>query len=145
MTKASENDIDLSEFDDPKTFKEVVTSSNSEKWLEAMHNELTSMKDNGVWKLVEQTDAIKPIGCKWVFKTKRDSNGNIERHKARLVAKAFTQREGVDYNETFSPVSTKYAFRVVMAIVAHFDLALHQMDIKTAFLNSDFEEDIYMK
>ncbi|XP_070677981.1 uncharacterized mitochondrial protein AtMg00820-like [Malus domestica] len=128
MTEASENDIDLSKFDDPKTFKEVVTSSNSEKWLEAMHNELTSMKDNGVWELVEQTDAIKPIGYKWVFKTKRDSNGNIERHKGRLVAKGFTQREKVDYKETFSPVSTKDAFRVVMAIVAHFDLALHQME-----------------
>ncbi|KAM1443641.1 hypothetical protein ACFX2I_039895 [Malus domestica] len=145
MTEASENDIDLSEFDDPKTFKEAITSSNSKKWLEAMHSELTSMKENGVWELVEQTDAIKPNGCKWVFKTKRDSNGNIERHKARLIAKGFTQREGVDYKETFSPVSTKDAFRVVMAIVAHFDLALHQMDVKTAFLNGDLEEDIYMK
>ncbi|KAM1649269.1 hypothetical protein ACFX14_010564 [Malus domestica] len=145
MTEASDNDIDLSEFDDPKTFKEAITGSNSERWLEAMRSELTSMQDNGVWELVEQTDAIKPIGCRWVFKTKRDSNGNIERHKARLVAKGFTQREGVDYKETFSPVSTKDAFRVVMAIIAHFDLALHQMDVKTAFLNGDLEENIYMK
>ena len=87
----------------------------------------------------------KPIGCKWVFKTKRDSRGQVERYKARLVAKGFNQREGVNYNETFSPVSTKDSFRIIMALVAHFDLELHQMDVKTAFLNGNLFEDVYMK
>ena len=72
----------------------------------------------------------KIVGCKWVFKTNKDSQGNIERHKARLVAKEFTQMEGIDYTKTFSPVS----LRVIMALVVHFDLELHQMDVKKASL-----------
>ncbi|XP_068323201.1 uncharacterized mitochondrial protein AtMg00820-like [Pyrus communis] len=125
MVEAVANNIDFSEFDDPKTFKEAVSSINATKWIEAIGSELGSMKNKKVRELVEKTENMKPIGCKWVFKTKRDLKGNIERHKARLVAKGFTQREEVDYKETFSPVSTKDAFRVIMAIVAYFDLILH--------------------
>ena len=95
------------------------------------------MSVNRVWDLVELPDGLKAIGCKWVFKTKKDSQGNIERHKARLVAKGFTQREGIDYTDTFSPVSKKDSLRTIMALVAHFDFELHQMDVKTAFLNED--------
>ncbi|CAN6455989.1 unnamed protein product [Victoria cruziana] len=109
-----------------------------------MHEELKSMMDNNVWDIVPLPDGVKPIGCKWIFKTKRDSSSNIERYKPRLVAKGITQKEGIDYNETFSPVSTKDSFRIIMAFVAHFDLELHQMDIKTAFLNGDIEKTIYM-
>ena len=98
------------------------------------------MKTNGVWKLETIPKGTKTVGCKWVYKTKHDSNGNIERFKARLVAKCFTQREGIDYNETFSPVSCKDSFRIIMALVAHYDLELHQMDVKTAFLNGDLDE-----
>ena len=103
------------------------------------------MRDNEVWDLVPLPEGKKLIGCKWIFKTKRDSKGNVERYKARLVAKGFTQKEGIDYKETFSPVSSKDAFRIVMALVAHFDMELHQMDVKTAFLNGDIEETIYMQ
>jgi hypothetical protein len=84
------------------------------------------------------------VGCKWVFKSKRDSKGNNERHKARLVAKGYTQKDGIDYKETFSPVSKTDSLRTIMAIVAHYDLELHQMDVKTAFLNGDLEEEVYM-
>ena len=75
--------------------------------------------DNDVWDLVELPKGAKPIGCKWIFKTKRDSKGNIERYKARLVAKGFTQRECIDYKETFSPISSKDSFRTMMVLVAH--------------------------
>ena len=138
-----EFDIGIME-DDPINFQQVKQSANCQKWIDAMNDEMKSMKDNDVWELVELPEGAKPIGCKWILKTKRDSKGNIERYKARLVAKGLTQKEGIDYKETFSPVSSKDSFRIIMALVAHFDLELHQMDVKTAFLNGDIEETIYM-
>ncbi|RVW97553.1 Retrovirus-related Pol polyprotein from transposon TNT 1-94 [Vitis vinifera] len=139
-----EHEFDMGLEDDPISVSQVKQSSNSEKWIEAMKDEMKSMKDNGVWDLVDLPKGVKPIGCKWIFKTKRDSKGNIVRYKARLVAKGFTQKEGIDYKETFSPVSSKDSFRIIMALVAHYDLELHQMDVKTAFLNDNIDETIYM-
>ena len=88
---------------------------------------------------------VKAIECKWVFKTKKDSQGDIRRHKARLVVKGFTQREVINYTETFSSVSKKDFLQVIMALVAHFYLELHQMDVKTVFLNGGLKEEVYMK
>ena len=105
-------------------------SSNSQNWINAMKDEMKSMQDNDVWDLVELPESVKPIGCKWIFKTKRDSKGNVEWYKACLVAKGFIQKEGIDYKETFSPVSSKDSFRTIMTLVAHYDLELHQMDVK---------------
>ena len=109
-----------------------------------MEEELKSMKDNEVWDIVELPKGIKTIGCKWVFKTKHDSKGNVKRYKVRLVVKEYTKKEGINYKETFSPISKKDSLRIVMALVAHFDLELHQMDVKTAFLNGDLHEEVYM-
>ena len=78
-----------------------------------------------------------------MFKAKRDAKGQVERYKARLVAKGYNQREGIDFKETFSSVSTKYSLRIIMDIVAHFDLELHQIDVRTAFLNGVLVEEIY--
>ena len=138
-----EHEFDLHD-NDPITFNEVVSCPHAPDWINVMHDELTSMCDNEVWDLMELPVGCKPVGCKWVFKTKRDPSGKIERYKARLVAKGYSQREGIDYKETFSPVSTKDAFRVVMALVAHLNLELHQMDVKTNFLNGELKEDVYM-
>jgi hypothetical protein len=107
---------------DPTSFEEAMRSDNSSKWLEAMEDEIKSISTNKVWDLEPIPKGAKTVGCKWVYKTKRDSQGNIERFKARLVAKGFTQREMIDYNETFSPVSCKDSFRIIMALVAHYDL-----------------------
>jgi hypothetical protein len=85
--------------------------------------------------LEEIPKGVKIVGCKWVFKIKRDSKVNIDRFKARLMIKGFTQREGIDYNRTFSHVSSKDSFRIIMALVTHYDLELHQMDVKMTFLN----------
>ena len=100
-----------------------------------MKDEMNSMAFNRAWDLVEFPYGVEAIGCKWVFKTKKDSQGNIERHKVRLVAKGFTQREVINYTKTFSSLSKKDYLRVIMALVAHFDLELYQMDVKTIFLN----------
>jgi len=126
---------DMGKVDDPNSFKEAMSSEYSHKWIEAMEEELKSMSTNKVWDLVS---------CKWVYKTKYDSKGKIKRFKARLVAKKFTQREGINYIKTFSPISKKDSFRIVMALIVHFDLELHQIDDKIAFLNSDLHENVYM-
>ena len=140
-----ESDYNIGAKNDPETFSQAMSCKKSNLWHDAMKEEMNSMMSNGVWDLVELPNEAKAIGCKWVFKTKKDSLGNIERYKARLVAKGFTQKEGIDYTETFSPVSKKDSLRIILALVAHFDLELQQMDVKTAFLNGDLEEEVYMK
>jgi hypothetical protein len=102
------------------------------------------MRVNKVWDLEIVPQGATIVGYKWVYKTKRDSKGNVERYKARLVVKGFTQREGIDYHETFSPVSMKDSFWIIIALVAHFDLELHQMDVKTTFLNGELVENMFM-
>ena len=126
-------------------FSQAVNYSNSKLLYDAMKDEMESMAHNDVQDLVKLPEGTKAIGRKWVYKTKKDSLGNIERYKARLVAKGFTQKDSIDYNETFSLVSKKNSFRIIMALVAHFNLELHQMDVKTAFLNGDLEEEVSMK
>jgi hypothetical protein len=130
--------------DDPTLYEEATRNAHSSKWLAAMEDEMKSMSANKVWDLETIPTGAKAIGCKWVYKTKYDSQRNIERFKARLVAKSFTQREGIDYNKTFSLVSCEDSFRIIMALVAHYDLELHQMDVKTTFLNGDLEKNVYM-
>nr|GEX94923.1 putative zinc finger, CCHC-type [Tanacetum cinerariifolium] len=143
-TYLNEADFDLGKCNDPESFEDAITCDQSARWREAMEDELNSMSKNNVWELAELPKGAKPIGCKWVYKTKLDPNRNVERYKARLVAKGYTQNEGVNYKETFSPVSRKDSLRIVMALVTHFDLELHQMDVKVAFLNGDLHEDVYM-
>ena len=138
-----ESEID-SFIDDPPTYKRALESNESEKWIDAMKDELNSMAQNEVWDLVQLPHGFKSIGCKWIYKVKRDQKGNIQRYKSRLVAKRFTQKEGIDYTETFSPVSRKDSLKIILALVAHFDLELHQMDVKTAFLNGKLDEKVYM-
>ncbi|KAK8562295.1 hypothetical protein V6N12_010379 [Hibiscus sabdariffa] len=137
-------DVILVDHDEPKTYQEVVSSPDSEKWLEAMRSEMDSMSDNQVWTLVEPPEGIKPIGCKWVFKKKTDMDGNVQIYKGRLVAKGYRQIHGIDYDETFSPVAMFKSIRILLAIAAFHDYEIWQMDVKTAFLNGKLEEDVYM-
>ena len=106
-----------------------------------MKYELNFVVHNGIWDLVELPEGHRKIGCKWVFKTKCDSHGNLERYKARLVVKGFTHKDGFNYKETFSPVSKKYSSRIIMALVAHYDFELHQMDVKTTFFNENLNKE----
>ena len=129
-----ESGIDLGIYNDPDSYTQAMQGNDSGKWFHAMEEELKSMDQNQVWDLVELPKGCKRVGCKWVFKTKRDSIGNIERYKARLVAKGFTQKDGIDYKETFSPVSKKDSLRIIMDLEAHYDLELHQWMLKLPFL-----------
>ncbi len=130
--------------DEPISYSQAVTSSEANLWREAMNAEIHSMYSNGVWTLVDPPDGIKPIGCKWIYKKKRGPDGNVETFKARLVAKGYTQKEGIDYEETFSPVAMLKTIRILLSIAAALDYEIWQMDVKTAFLNGSLDERIYM-
>ena len=109
-----------------------------------MNSEMESMSENQVWDLIDLPDGVKPIGCKWIYKIKTDKDGNASVNKARLVAKGYRQIHGIDYDETFAPVVAIRSIRIILAIVAHYDYEIWQMDVKTAFLNGYLEEDEYM-
>jgi hypothetical protein len=110
---------------DPTSFEEAMRSAHSSKWLEATKDEMKSMSTNRVCDLEKIPKEAKIVGCKCVYKMKCDSKENIERFKARLVAKSFTQREGIDYTKIFSSVSCNDSLRIIMVLVTHYDLELH--------------------
>lgn len=110
-----------------------------------MNEEMQSLEKNQTWKLASLPRGNKAIGCKLVYAKKEGfPENNDVRYKARLVAKGYAQTEGIDYNEVFSPVVKHSFIRIVLALVAQLDLELVQLDVKTAFLHGDLEEEIYM-
>ncbi|KAL9273201.1 Retrovirus-related Pol polyprotein from transposon TNT 1-94-like protein, partial [Drosera capensis] len=110
----------------------------------AMQDEMKSLQENGTYELVELPKGRKALKNKWVFKLKRDGNGEVMKHKARLVVKGFGQKQGIDFEEIFSPVVKMTSIRTVLGLVAGLNLELEQLDVKTAFLHGDLEEEIYM-
>ena len=104
------------------------------------------MVSNGTWTLyVRRPVGVNIVGSKWIFKTKRDENGKITRHKARFVAQGFSQEPGRDYGDTFAPVAKLTSLRTILALAAREDWELENMDVDTAFLNSNIQEEIYMR
>lgn len=130
---------------DPVTISEALSGRNAERWREAMNSELASLKENRTWSLVDLPAGRKAINNKWVYKTKIGENGQINRFKARLVVKGCSQREGIDYAETFSPVVRYSTIRFLLAMAAKLDLDIEHMDAVTAFLQGDLKEEIYMQ
>ena len=130
---------------EPQTYEQALDQPDAEQWKEAMQSEYDSIVRNRTWTLVNLPPGRKAIGCKWVYKLKYDADGNVERYKARLVAKGYSQTEGVDFNETFAPVAKFNSIRILLALAAQYNLEIHQMDVKTAFLNGDLQEEIYMQ
>jgi hypothetical protein len=137
--------VRATEEDDPITVEEALASLHSSKWKEAMMDEMNSLKENDVWYLTDLPKGRKLIKTKWVFKLKRDAQGKPVRYKARLVAKGFTQKKGLDYDETFSPVVRFETVRTLLALAPQLNLKVHQLDVKTAFLNGDVEEEVYIQ
>ncbi|KAL2250110.1 UNVERIFIED_CONTAM: Retrovirus-related Pol polyprotein from transposon TNT 1-94 [Sesamum indicum] len=119
---------------EPSNVDEVLKSK---EWFSAMNEEMKSLKDNHTWELVPKPRDCSLVDCKWIFKIKQE---NPLKYKVRLVAKGFTQKEGIDYNEIFSPVVKYTTVRVILTLTAHFDWELKQMDVKTAFLHGDLDE-----
>jgi hypothetical protein len=134
----------LTDQDKPATYMEAMEGPESEKGLEAMKSEISSMYDNQVWTLVDIPSDHKAVENKWILKKKTDADGNVTIYKAWLVAKGFRQIQGVDYDETFSPVAMLKSIQILLAIAAYFDYEIWQMDVKTAFLNGNIKEELCM-
>ena len=128
----------------PNSYADAMKGDKKNLWKDAMKKEMESLHSNEVWELVPPPENRKVIGSKWVFKVKVKADGTIERYKARLVAQGFSQRRGLDYDETFCPVVRGESVRSVVALAASKKLLLHQMDVTTAFLNGTLEEEVYM-
>ena len=131
--------------EDPKTFKEAMASRDVAFWKEAINDEMDSILSNNTWILVDLPSGSKPIVCKWMFKRKYNIDGSLQTFKARLVTKGFRQKEGIDYFDTYAPVARIASIRVLLALASIFNLYVHQMDVKTAFLNGDLDEKVYME
>ena len=133
-----------SEIDEPKSLHEALNSKESVQWQEAVNAEYSSLMKNDTWELVPPPKDKNIVGSRWVLKVKRDENGAVDRFKARFVAQGYSQMKGIDYDEVFSPVARYASVRSLLALANAHDLEIHQMDVKTAFLNGSLNCEIYM-
>ena len=122
-----------------------MSSPEAPYWKEAINDEVESILQNHTWELVDLPLSSKPLGYKWIFKKKMKADGSIDKYKARLVIKGYKQKEGLDYFDTYSSMTRISSIRMLIAIAAIHNLEIHQMDVKTAFLNGDLDEEIYME
>lgn len=127
---------------DPTKFEEAEKEV---EWKSAMNEEIRSIEKNETWRLVNLPEGKNVIGLKWVFRTKFNTDGSIQKHKARLVAKGYAQQEGIDFEETFSPVARFETVRLVLALAAQWKLKVFQLDVKSAFLNGDLQEEVFVE
>ena len=135
----------VSQIAEPNTSEEALASEYSKEWKEAADSEYKSLMENDTWERVELPENREAIGCKWVFKVKHTSDGKVECFKGRLVAKGYAQKHGIDYDETFSPVVQFASIRALLAFAVQNNMLVHQMDVVTAFLNVELNEEIYMQ
>ncbi|RVW64114.1 Retrovirus-related Pol polyprotein from transposon TNT 1-94 [Vitis vinifera] len=133
----------LTDGGEPECYDEALQDENSSKWELAMKDEMDSLLGNQTWKLTELPVGKKALHNKWVYRIKNEHDGS-KRYKARLVVKGFQQKEGIDYIEIFSPVVKMSTIRLVLGMVTVENRHLEQLDVKTAFLHGDLEEDLYM-
>jgi hypothetical protein len=125
----------------PTSFKEAAKEPH---WVQSMNQEIDSIEKSNTWDFVDLPRHKKSIGVKWVYKTKLNEKWQIEKHKERLVAKGFSQQQGIDYGETFAPVSRLDTIRTLLAIASQHKWQEYQMDFKSSFLNGTLEEEVYV-
>ena len=128
-----------------RTFGEINGREDAVEWMEAVNAEMMSLTKNQTWTLVDPPPGRSIVGSKWVFSRKRDESGQPTSYKARLVARGFTQKPGLDFFETYSPVARIVTIRTLMAMAVERNFEMHQMDVCTAFLNGDLKEEIFMR
>jgi hypothetical protein len=126
---------------EPMNFDEA---NEHDEWRNAMEEEYDSIIKNNTWELTELPKHKKPIGCKWIYKPKLKSDGSIDKYKARLAAKGYSQTKGIDYAETFAPVAKLNTLRMLIALATKYHWKLHQLDVKSAFLNGELKEEVYL-
>jgi len=131
---------------DPSNYTEAINCSEASKWAGAIKEELDAHAKNRTWRVVKQGRDMNVVSTKWIFTKKRDEHGNVKRYKARLVARGFTQQYGIDYRETFAPVMKSKSLKLSIALssTTKTKRKLAQLDVKTAFLNAEVKEDIYI-
>jgi len=129
--------------EDPKTYQEAVRSIDATFWKEAIKSEIDSLESNKTWEFTYLPKGCKPISSKWIFKKKLKSDGSIDKYKARLVIRGFDQKKGIRGFDTCSPMTKIATIRTLIALATIFNLVVHQMDVKTAFLNGGLEQEIY--
>jgi hypothetical protein len=125
--------------DEPQSFKEVMSTPEAPLWKKAINGEIESILQNHTWELVDLPSGCKPLGYKWIFKRKIKADGSIDKYKARLVVKSYKQKECVDYFDTYSSVTRITSIKMLIAIAALYNLKIHQMDVKTTFLNGELD------
>jgi len=143
LNAMSDEDV-IAKDEQASTYNGICESKFKDLWITAMDNEIKSIRSHKTWIIEDIPDHCRSIGCRWIFKAKRKANGDIDRFKARLCAKGFSQIPGVDFNETYAPVAKMTSIRAMLAIAAEKDLEIMQYDIDTAFLYGEIEEIIYM-
>lgn len=131
-----------SHLDDPIHFEDEIKD---DKWIKAMDEEINAIENNETWELVSIPKGKEVIGVKWVYKTKCNVEGRIERHKERLVVKGYKQQPGRDHDETYAPVARMETIRAVLAIAAQHKWKVYQMDVKSTFLNGVLKEEVYIE
>lgn len=130
---------------EPANFDEATHGPDSQKWSAAIKEELDAHEKNATWQIVDRPSTNVLLTGRWIFKVKRDQSGNVERHKARLVARGYMQRHGLDYFETYAPVAKMASIRLLLALAALDDLKMKQFDVQTAFLHGILEETVFME
>ncbi|GKC21105.1 retrovirus-related pol polyprotein from transposon TNT 1-94 [Tanacetum coccineum] len=126
---------------EPKNYKEAMKESS---WIEANQDEIHEFERLKVWELVPRPSNVMLINLKWIFKVKLDEYVKVLKNKARVVAKGFCQEESIDFEESFTPVARIEAIRIFIAYVAHKNMTIFQMDVKTAFLNGILKEEVFV-